>query len=206
MNKIALLCAFVVSASQLQAQAPADEYTISKDGIGPFIMKTFVSVDGKVATFSGSARNDSGQSVRQAAWCVQGSRQHSGCALSLWTTAIWKAGETIEWNVTAPAGYGLPQHTVSMTKISLEDGGCLIVKHKGTLGRRLMMLTVVGLPLAPGSKYDLVDSLNMQGTGARPTYTGKNLQELLDRGVRVIILQTKAKAEDVKGAQDACQK
>jgi hypothetical protein len=199
-----LLGVAIIAACQLPAQSPTQGYALSKDGIGPFTMRTWVDVRGKEATFTGSARNDSGQSIRQASWCVQGIHQQSGCAFSLWTTGVWEPGETLEWNVTAPAGNGLPKHTVALSKVSLDEAGCLIVKHKGTIGRRLIWYSLIAIPIAPGAKYDLVDSLKMQG--ARATYKGHELQTLLDRGVRVIILQTNAKSADLAEAEDACRK
>jgi hypothetical protein len=36
---------------------------------------------------------------------------------------------------------------------------CLIVKHKGTVGRRLLWTALIGVPIAPGAKYDHVDGI-----------------------------------------------
>src|SRR5579859_4196117 len=53
---------------------------------------------------------------------------------------------------------------------------CLIVKHKGTVGRRLMWTALIGVPIAPGAKYDYVDNINVQGT--KLAYSGKELEAM----------------------------
>src|SRR5947209_12193822 len=79
---------------------------------------------------------------------------------------------------------------------------CLIVKHKGTVGRRLMYTALIGVPIAPGSKYDLVDSENFQNASA--TYKGKELDKIQSTGTRVIILENKYKPEDLQAARNTC--
>src|SRR6202158_4068120 len=64
---------------------------------------------------------------------------------------------------------------------------CLVVKHKGTVGRRLLWTALIGIPIAPGAKYDHVDAINFQK--AKPSYKGKELQEFQAQGVRVMILK-----------------
>src|ERR1700736_4574610 len=66
---------------------------------------------------------------------------------------------------------------------------CLIVKHKGTVGRRLLWTALIGVPIAPGAKYDHVDAINFQQ--AKPAYKGKELQQFQAQGVRVMILEKK---------------
>jgi len=56
---------------------------------------------------------------------------------------------------------------------------CLIVKHKGTVGRRLIWTALIGVPIAPGSKYDYVDSINY--TNTKMSYKGKEI-EALEKG------------------------
>lgn len=79
---------------------------------------------------------------------------------------------------------------------------CLIVKHKGTVGRRLMFTALIGVPIAPGSKYDLVDSENLQN--AKATYNGKDLEKIQAGGTRVIVLENKYKPEDLQAARKSC--
>lgn len=79
---------------------------------------------------------------------------------------------------------------------------CLIVKHKGTIGRRLMFTALIGVPIAPGSKYDLVDTVNYQN--AKATYKGKDLNAIQASGTRIIILENKYKSDDLQQARKSC--
>ncbi len=85
-----------------------------------------------------------------------------------------------------------------------EPAPCLIVKHKGTVGRRLIWTAVIGVPIAPGTKYDLVDSLNLKG--AKTAYKEKELDKLQAEGVRVIILEKKYQAEALENARQECRR
>ena len=68
-----------------------------------------------------------------------------------------------------------------------ESKGCLIVKHKGTVGRRLIYTALIGVPIAPGANYDLVDSVDYKPE--RVAYKGKELQAVEKQGVHVIVLE-----------------
>lgn len=119
MKHIALLGAVVISAIQLQAQSPTKEFTLSKNGIGPIAMTSHVRMVGTQAELTASARNDTGQAIRRAEWCVQGAKQKGGCAFALWTTEPWQPGEAIEWKIVGPGGKGLPRHSIFISRLSL---------------------------------------------------------------------------------------
>jgi hypothetical protein len=96
------------------------EFSLSKDGVGPIMMKTSVRMDGKTAVFTGTARNESGRSIRHAVWCVQAKKLKAGCSFDLWTTKRpWKPGEEIDFEYKAPAGHGFPKHVVSLIHLEL---------------------------------------------------------------------------------------
>jgi hypothetical protein len=80
---------------------------------------------------------------------------------------------------------------------------CLIVKHKGTVGRRLVWTALIGVPIAPGASYDYVDSNGMSST--KMAYKGKELQKMQGTGVKVIVLQNKYSTADVDGARKSCK-
>jgi len=80
---------------------------------------------------------------------------------------------------------------------------CLIVKHKGTVGRRLMFTALIGVPIAPGSKYDYVDSINMGAT--KTSYGGKELQAFEGDGVHVVVLNNKYAVADLRDARESCK-
>jgi len=96
--------------------ASGSEFQISKDGVGPIMMETNVEVAGKSATFTGTARNDSGVAIQRAEWCVQ-ARGQTACAFKLWSTSVWQPGETLKWEITGKAVNGLPAHEVSLTTL-----------------------------------------------------------------------------------------
>lgn len=79
-----------------------------------------------------------------------------------------------------------------------QSGSCLIVKHKGTVGRRMIWFALIGVPIAPGASYDYVDAVGY--TPDKMSYKGKELQRL---GVRVIILE-KPTGESILAARQSC--
>lgn len=80
---------------------------------------------------------------------------------------------------------------------------CLIVKHKGTVGRRLLWTALIGVPIAPGAKYDHIDAMNFQK--GKPTYKGKELQGFQAEGVHVIVLEKNYTQENLDSARKACR-
>ncbi len=79
---------------------------------------------------------------------------------------------------------------------------CVIVKHKGTVGRRLIFTALIGVPIAPGAKYDLVDSVNYHAE--KVAFKGKELEKLQSGGVPVIVLDKKYTLGDVEAARKTC--
>ena len=80
---------------------------------------------------------------------------------------------------------------------------CLLVKHKGTIGRRLVWFALIGVPIAPGSKYDYVDSVNFKNS--KFAYGGNDLLKFQADGVRVLVLENKYAAADLDSARAACR-
>jgi TPR repeat protein len=102
------------------AGAGADQFQLTKNGVGPIAMETSVEVKGKTAEFTGTARNDSGVPIQRAEWCVQAKGQKS-CAFKLWTTGgTWQPGETLKWTLAGKAAKGFPAHLVSLVSLQLE--------------------------------------------------------------------------------------
>ncbi len=79
---------------------------------------------------------------------------------------------------------------------------CLIVKHKGTIGRRLIFTALIGVPIAPGTKYDLVSAVNYRAQ--KVAFTGKQLEKLQAEGVRVTVLEKKYTQQDLDAARNSC--
>jgi hypothetical protein len=81
--------------------------------------------------------------------------------------------------------------------------GCLIVKHKGTIGRRLIFTALILMPIAPGAKYEMVDGIGYKG--AKVAFTARELEMVQATGMHVIILQNKYQQDELAGARQACQ-
>jgi hypothetical protein len=79
---------------------------------------------------------------------------------------------------------------------------CLIVKHKGTVGKRLLWTALIGVPIAPGASYDYVDNVNYPNP--RMSYKGKALQKIETNGVKVVVLNDKFTSSDLQVAQQSC--
>ncbi len=106
-------------------------------------------------------------------------------------------------NAQQPTPASGQQSQVSPPESAQAPQACLIVKHKGTVGRRLLWTALIGVPIAPGAKYDLVDSMNLKGT--KSAYKGKEIEQLQAQGVRVIILEKNYKPEDLQNARAECR-
>lgn len=105
--------------------------------------------------------------------------------------------------VPASPEQSVPAAAVSSSSEAVSPKPCLIVKHKGTVGRRLLWTALIGVPIAPGSKYDYVDSVNH--TSKKMSYKGKELEQLQTTGVHVVVLDNKYKVEDLDSARRRCQ-
>jgi len=90
---------------------------------------------------------------------------------------------------------------LAATAFAQQQNSCLIVKHKGTVGRRLIYFALIGVPIAPGANYDYVDSTNF--ANAKMSYKGKQLEEIQSSGTHVIVLD-KFTPEGVSAARQSC--
>ena len=104
--------------------------------------------------------------------------------------------------VAIPAAYSQTTPPPATETFQSPQKGCLIVKHKGTVGRRLIFTALTGFPFALGDKYDLVNSLGYQG--AKLSYQGKELEQIQKTGTRIVVLPSKPRPEDAKNARESC--
>jgi hypothetical protein len=81
------------------------------------------------------------------------------------------------------------------------QGSCLIVKHKGTIGRRLMWTALIGVPIAPGAKFDYVDSIGF--SNSKMSYSGKALRDIEASGTHVVVLD-RFSADELTAARQSC--
>ena len=90
---------------------------------------------------------------------------------------------------------------LTATAFAQQQNSCLIVKHKGTVGRRLIYFALIGVPIAPGANYDYVDSTNF--ANSKMSYKGKQLENIQSSGTHVIVLD-KFTPEGVAAARQSC--
>lgn len=75
------------------------------------------------------------------------------------------------------------------------------MKHKGTVGRRLLWTALIGVPIAPGAKYDYVDSVRFPSS--KMSYHGKELEDIQASGTHVVVLD-KFSSEALAAARQSC--
>ena len=90
---------------------------------------------------------------------------------------------------------------LTATAFAQQQNSCLIVKHKGTVGRRLIYFALIGVPIAPGANYDYVDSTNF--ANSKMSYKGKQLEDIQSSGTHVVVLD-KFTPEGVAAARQSC--
>ena len=90
---------------------------------------------------------------------------------------------------------------VLSTAAFAQSNSCLIVKHKGTVGRRLIYFALIGVPIAPGANYDYVDSTNF--SNSKMSYKGKQLEEIQSSGTHVIGIE-KFTQDAITAAHQSC--
>lgn len=117
--------------------------------------------------------------------------------------AAQPCGMSGAWNCASPSAAAAPAAaSAPIGDRARSANACLLVKHKGTTGRRLAWFFLIGIPIAPGAKFDYVDAVNMRGV--KLAYSGKDLQKLQTDGVHIIVLNDKFAAADLDSARNAC--
>ncbi len=112
--------------------ATADDFQLSKDGIGPITVSMEVHVRNakdnltafprQVAELTALARNDSGQAIRYAKFCVQAARRMKGCDFQFSIKRVWNPGEEITWTPDGRARRGIENASIRLVKIETSAG------------------------------------------------------------------------------------
>ena len=108
----------------------AQQYNLSKDGIGPISLKLQAEGKGKKAKVTAICRNDSAQPIRWAKFCLRGPFTKSGCDWTFQTVNRLPPGQDVSWN---PTGLGLNssiEYRVSILEIEREPNPKLIPIRK----------------------------------------------------------------------------
>jgi hypothetical protein len=122
--------------------ATANEFRLSKDDVGPIVISMKVDVRNakeeltafphKVAELTASARNDSGQPIRYAKFCVQAARRMKGCDFKLKTRELWKPGEELVWTLDGHARRGIENASIMIVELKSEA----VAAQTSELGQR----------------------------------------------------------------------
>ena len=112
------------------APALANDFRLSKDGVGPVIVSMKIDIVGdtkefdpfprKKAEITMTAQNESGLPIRYASLCVQAMWLTKGCDFQVSTHEVWQPGEV-------PRSDLRPTRKCSQTGLVLErDGDCCL--------------------------------------------------------------------------------
>ncbi len=107
--------------------AEASEFRLNPEGLGPIVVSMEVRVreaneeltafPRKIAELDVVARNESGQPIRYAKFCVQAARRTKGCDFQLWTKRIWQPGEELLWMLDGRAPRGIDAPRIVLVKV-----------------------------------------------------------------------------------------
>lgn len=121
------LLVLILLLTMNSAPAMANDFRLSADGVGPIVVSMQINVRNakeeltafprKVAELTASARNDSGQPIRYAKFCVQAARRTKGCDFQLWTNEVWEPGEELVWTIDGHARRGIEKATIMLVKL-----------------------------------------------------------------------------------------
>ena len=112
--------------------AAANEFRLSADGVGPIAISMQINIRNakeeltafpqKIAELTVSGRNDSGQPIRFAKFCVQTARRARGCDFQLWTKRVWTPGEELLWMIDKHARPGMEKAArITLVKYKIEE-------------------------------------------------------------------------------------
>jgi hypothetical protein len=114
----------------------AEEHRLTKDGVGPIVISTDIEMNGKEAELHASARNDSGEVIAYARFCIQRESEKKGCDFEL-SKNDWNPGEEMTWRPRkGPARKGIENFRVIVTELRSEvppaEAGLLRLGENGS--------------------------------------------------------------------------
>ena len=98
----------------------AQEYHLSKGGLGPISLKLETEGKGKKTKVTATCRNDSAQPIRSARFCLRGPFTKAGCDWVFQTANRLPPGQDVSWNPTGFALNGSIEYRVSIVEIERE--------------------------------------------------------------------------------------
>ena len=94
------------------ASSYAEDFSLSRDGIGPISVHTTLTYKGNGEHLSARAVNDSGKPIPYVKLCV--TAETKGCLFTLWNTSTWEAGAELTWDFDTKTKVRNLSHEVSM--------------------------------------------------------------------------------------------
>ncbi len=122
-NRLSLVLLIVLNA----LPAFASEFRLERGGVGPFVISMNIEVKNKreeltafpekMAEVTARIRNESGQPIRYARFCVQAPARTKGCDFQIWTNEVWQPGEELTWMVRGKAPRGIKDASVVLLRL-----------------------------------------------------------------------------------------
>jgi hypothetical protein len=96
------------------ASGYAEDFSLSRDGVGPISVHTILIYQGKGEHLSARAVNDSGKAIPYVKLCV--TAETKGCLFTLWNTSTWEAGAELNWDMDSTRKVRNLSHQVSIAE------------------------------------------------------------------------------------------
>jgi hypothetical protein len=109
----------------------AEEFLLADGGVGPIPVSLKIIIRNekeeltafprKIVEITATARNDSGQRIRYAKFCVQSERRTDGCDFPFSINEVWEPGETIVWMIDGASRRGIERARITLMKVKVEQ-------------------------------------------------------------------------------------
>jgi len=90
----------------------AEDFSLSRDGIGPISVHTVLTYKGKGEHLSARGVNDSDKPIPYVKLCV--TAETKGCLFTLWNTSTWQPGAELNWDMDSTRKVRNLSHEVSI--------------------------------------------------------------------------------------------
>lgn len=159
----------LVFALTLASALDADEFGVSKDGVGPFIVSTAITYEGKGERLRASAMNGSGETILHAKFCVV---TEKGCLFTFWTTAEWKPGEKVEWSVASDKHISNLSHHIKVLSVESASKKAASSRKNPSLAKVLAAVAAASVAPPSGGNANTAPPLGLPGISGQPELGG----------------------------------
>ena len=92
--------------------APAADFNLSGDGVGPISVHTKLTYEGKGEHLIATATNDSGVPLSKITFCVTAATKD--CLFTFWNAEEWEPAKELSWDLIATKKVRFLDHTVTI--------------------------------------------------------------------------------------------